>query len=108
VAKRRDRKAEGEIVLERVKRLFDLAEREGVEGEVEKASALAESALKLSARYNTPLPAEYRRRICKHCKAYLTSANSRRRLNPRHRRVEVLCLECNRRTFHPYRRGKKD
>ncbi|MFH1402647.1 MAG: hypothetical protein ABIH11_00075 [Candidatus Altiarchaeota archaeon] len=102
MAKHRNKSEEKQIVLERLDILFRLAEDEAVKGNTGKASEMVASAVKLSTRYNTPIPREYRQRICKHCKSYFTSSNSMRRLNPGHKRVEVKCLDCGRKTFITY------
>ncbi len=107
VAKRRDKKKEVRIVKERVKILFQQAEIQAAENKQDKADEHIQSAFRLSKRYNLPFTQDEKKRICKHCKAYLTSKNSARRLNSMHKRIEITCNKCKKKTFIPYG-GKTD
>lgn len=49
-------------------------------------------ARKIGMKYKVRIPPELRRRFCRHCNAYWTSANSRIRL--RKGMLVMCCLEC--------------
>ena len=59
-----------EIAIERMNILFNRAEMEFIT-HPERSHRYVELALKLSTKYNTPVPEEWRRRYCKSCKSIL-------------------------------------
>lgn len=82
-----------QIVLERIYRLFELAEKAFYEGEKDYAKQLIMLAGKLSKRNKVPIPKELREKYCKACHAFLVvGRNARKRLK---KGVQVIsCLEC--------------
>jgi ribonuclease P protein subunit RPR2 len=96
-----------ELVLERIRRLFELALKES-KTHPERSSRHAELIKKLSMRYNVRLPAEIRRRICGKCSAFMVpGGNSRVRTNERQKAVMVRCLRCGHLARYPYRKESK-
>ncbi len=84
---------ERRIALERMGILFGLAEKEALQGHAARARRYVDLARRLGMRYNVRVPAEYKRRFCKACLAYLVpSVNARVRVG--RGRVVVTCLVC--------------
>jgi ribonuclease P protein subunit RPR2 len=107
MARPRERAEQREVALERISLLFRQAGCFAVAGDVESASKRVVLARNISMRCNVSIPKELKHRFCRKCLTYHTSANSRRRLNPREHRVEVKCLTCGRTAYLPYAREKK-
>ena len=94
-----------EIAIERMNILFNWAEMEFIT-HPERSHRYVELALKLSTKYNTPVPEEWRRRYCKSCKSFLKPGrNCTVRLVDSE--VNVFCGECGHAMKIPYRREKK-
>lgn len=84
---------ERRLALERMEILFGLAEKEALQGHPARARRYVELARRLGMRYNARVPAEFKRRFCKDCLAYLVpSLNARVRVG--RGRVVVTCLSC--------------
>ena len=96
-----------ELVLERIRRLFALAEKEFAK-HPERSRRHAETIKKLSMRHNARIPAEIRRRICKECHAFLVPGrNCSVRTSVKQRAIVVTCLECGHLARYPYRKESK-
>ncbi len=94
-----------EIALQRIERLFALAEE--VFGE---DPALAERyvglARRIAMRSRLPLPREFRRRVCRACGSFLVPGSSSR-VRVRQKRephISITCLRCGRIYRIPLRR----
>ncbi len=84
---------ERRIALERMEILFHQAEREALRGRPARARRYVDLARRIGMRYNVRVPAEFKRRFCKGCLAYLVpSVNARVRVG--RGRVVVTCLAC--------------
>ena len=71
VKKRRISKTEQKrIASKRINRLFELAEKTALNGELKLSDRYVELARKLSMKNLTPIPKIYKRRFCKHCYHY--------------------------------------
>ena len=94
-----------EIAIERMEILFNRAEMEFIT-HPERSNRYVEMALKLSTKYNTPVPEKWRRRYCKKCKSFLKpGCNCTVRLV--NSEVNVFCGECNHVMKIPYRKEQK-
>jgi ribonuclease P protein subunit RPR2 len=80
-----------QIVLERIYRLFELAEQNSEDKDY--AKQLIKLAGKLGERNKVPIPKELREKYCRECHAFLVvGRNARKRLK---KGVQVIsCLEC--------------
>lgn len=107
---RESKKAEErEIVSERIKILFDLAEKAAISGKTSLADRYVKQVRNIGMRYNVRIPKEYRGRICRYCYGCLfPGITSRTRINSNRHRVEVECLNCKRIVFFPYIREIKE
>lgn len=93
---------ERRIALERMLVLFDLAEKEALQGHGPRARRYVDLARKIGMRYNVRVPAEYKRRFCKECGAYFVpGVNARVRVG--RGRVVVTCTGCGAIQRVPYR-----
>lgn len=100
---------EQELVSERIKILFDLAEKAAISGKTSLADRYVKQARNIGMRYNVRIPKEYRSRICRYCYGYLfPEITSRTRINSKRHRVEVECFNCKRIVFFPYIREIKE
>lgn len=95
------------MASERIEVLFQQAADKASEGDVESASDRVRRAHAIALRNNVIVPKEFQLRYCRKCLTYLTSENSRRRLNPREHRMEVKCLACGHTRYLPYARERK-
>jgi ribonuclease P protein subunit RPR2 len=94
---------ERRIAIERMTRLFQLAEAEALQRHPDRARRYVELARKLGMRYNVRVPAPFKRSFCKECLAFLLpSVSSRVRVGQG--RVVVTCTSCGAVQRHPYRR----
>lgn len=88
--------------MERMFVLFSLAEKEALAGGEARARRYVGLARKIGMRYNVRVPAEYRRRFCKKCLAYLVpGGNARVRIGAG--RIVVTCLGCGTIQRMPFR-----
>jgi ribonuclease P protein subunit RPR2 len=98
--KPRDKKVQSQIALKRIKKLFLMAEKKALEGNITIANRYVAIARKLSMKYLTPIPKEFKHRFCKHCYFYLLPyINSRFRV---HRgKLVIYCNNCKKYTRIP-------
>ena len=94
-----------EIAIERMNILFNRAEMEFIT-HPERSNRYVELALKLSTKYNTPVPKEWSRRYCRKCKSYLQPGRNCtvRLVNSE---VNIFCGECDHVMKIPYHKEKK-
>ncbi|MCZ7395160.1 MAG: ribonuclease P protein component 4 [Candidatus Methanoperedens sp.] len=89
-----------DMAFQRIQRLFELASSE-FKTCPERSNRYVLLARRLSMRYRVRMPKELRRRICKHCCAYLVEgANARTRLQGTH--ITTTCLVCGKQMRLPY------
>lgn len=79
------------ISLERIYRLFELAESEFAK-HPERAKRYVELARKISRRNKAIIPQELKKKFCKKCGAFLNSKNSKIRITKGY--FCVTCKEC--------------
>ncbi|MHC1567063.1 MAG: ribonuclease P protein component 4 [Candidatus Syntropharchaeia archaeon] len=88
------------IALQRIERLFELAE----ESE-EYCDRYVELARKIGMRYRVRIPKHLKMRICKHCYSFLVPGrNARVRLRGDY--IATTCLKCNKVMRRPYGKSK--
>lgn len=86
-----------EVALQRIERLFSLAEKVYHERPA-LAQRYVDLARRIAMRVRLPLPREFRRRVCRSCGAFLVPGSSSR-VRVRQRRephVSITCLRCGR------------
>ena len=94
-----------EIAIERMEILFERAAMEFIT-HPERSNRYVELALKLSTKYNTPVPDKWKRRYCKGCKSFLKPGrNCTVRLVDSE--VNIFCGVCGHAMKIPYHREKK-
>ena len=81
------------IALERIYRLFELAELEFNKADKERANRYVQLAMKIGTRNNATIPGELKRKFCKSCKAFLLKGKNCR-WSETDKRVEIICKEC--------------
>ena len=93
------------IAKERMNILFARAEMEFI-NHPERSNRYVELALKLSTKYNTPVPEIWSRRYCKKCKSFLQPGHNCtvRLVNSE---VNIFCGECGHVMKIPYHKEKK-
>lgn len=102
----KNKKNQKEIALNRIKKLFLLAENKSHENDFALANRYVFLARKISMKYLIPIPAEFKRRYCKHCYSYLLpSVNSRYRLHDK--RLVIFCFNCKKYTRLPIKHKEK-
>jgi ribonuclease P protein subunit RPR2 len=90
------------IAGERIKILFDLADKEALSGDLVLATEYVKQARRIAMKHNIRLR-DYAGKYCRGCESYLLPAKtSKVRINSAEKRVEIECLSCGRRIFHPY------
>lgn len=96
-----------EVALQRIERLFSLAE-EVYREEPALAQRYVDLARRVAMRAQLSLPREFRRRVCRGCGAFLVPGWSSR-VRVRQRRephVSITCLRCGRTYRIPLGRGR--
>ncbi len=89
-----------DMAFQRIERLFELAEQE-FKTYPERSNRYVQLARRLSMRYRVRMPQELKRRVCKHCHAYLVQgASARTRLQGTH--ITTTCLSCGKQMRLPY------
>ena len=90
------------IALDRIKHLFNEASAKFKSDRL-LANRYVYMARKLSMKYKTKIPAEFKKRFCKHCKAFLMPGkNCRVRIS--NAKLVYLCLECQHFMRFPYKK----
>ena len=82
-----------EIALERIYRLFELAEKEFGKGNKERANRYVELARKISSRNKATIPTELKKRFCKKCGCFLGKEKNAGVVE-KEKWVEIKCKEC--------------
>lgn len=102
--RRRNKGAEREVALERVRRLVVLAEQAMPE-DPKLADRYVRLARRIAMRYQVSLPREIRRRVCRGCDGLLLPGRTAR-VRIANQRVSVTCLRCGTVKRYPYARAK--
>lgn len=108
LAKRRNKNQERGIARERVLRLEELAAAAFRSHRADRAARYGYLAGRIGRKYQMPLPASFRRRLCRSCGAYLVPGTTAR-VRVRSGIVVTTCLGCNRVMrvpFKPYSPAK--
>lgn len=96
------------IAVERIERLFELAERV-FEKHPELADRYVKLAWRIAMRYNIRLPATLKRKFCRKCLSFWKpGASCRVRIKPSY--VITTCLRCGRQMrliYKPKKKGEK-
>ena len=94
------------IALERIERLFELAER--VFGEhPERADRYVELAWRIATRHNVRIPKSMRTKFCRRCKSFFGPDRYRVRLRAKPTtRLVITCLRCGYTRTFPHGKGK--
>ena len=95
------------IINGNLDRLFTLAEKEALKHNMDRADRYVELARKIGMRYNVPIPAKYKRRLCNHCYSYLLpGVNARVRTGKA--KVIIFCENCKKYMRIPFIREVKE
>jgi ribonuclease P protein subunit RPR2 len=102
--KKSDKKQNKLIAKNRIIKLFLLAHKKALYGDINLANRYVHLARKISMRYLVKIPNEFKRRFCKHCYSYLLpDINSRIRV---HRgKIIIFCNNCNKYTRIPIKKS---
>ncbi|MCX6798980.1 MAG: ribonuclease P [Candidatus Diapherotrites archaeon] len=88
----KSKNARQEIALERIWRLFELAEQE-FESCPERSKRYIELARRIGSRNKATIPAELKKRYCKKCGAFLVKGKNAE-MREEEKWVEITCREC--------------
>jgi len=105
VRRRRSRKPISQIKIakERIKILFELAEKRAKKGDFDLANRYVELARKIGMRYNVNIPKDLKRKYCKYCyKFLLPGKTSRHRM--KNGMLSITCLNCKKTMRYPFKR----
>jgi len=91
--KRKKKSAVEKIALERIYRLFELAEQQ-FESHPERSKRYVELARRIGMRNKARIPPELKQRFCKKCNAFLVDGKNPA-LEKKSGFVEIECMECN-------------
>lgn len=84
------RKDQERIAHRRIRRLFELADAAKEDALAQRYASLAR---KISTRYRIRIPKEMKRRLCKHCNAFLVPGKNVR-IRVRDGKIVYYCLQC--------------
>ncbi|WP_414838013.1 ribonuclease P protein component 4 [Candidatus Nanosalina sp. VS9-1] len=83
------------IALERIEKLFDLAEKRFDSDEKELADRYVELARKISMKSENPIPSRLKRKFCNNCGSFLRPGdNCEVRIKSKGDKILYRCLEC--------------
>ncbi len=90
-----------EIAEQRIKKLFQEAEKRAMEGRMDLANRYVEIAREISMKYLVRIPKEYKLRYCKKCHSYLLPGKNCMVRLKKHK-VVIKCLNCGHFMRYPY------
>lgn len=97
---KKDKIKNKKIAINRINKLFDIAEKSAFEGKISLANRYVNIARKISMKYLVPIPKEYKRCFCKHCYSFmLPNVTSRARINKG--KIVFYCFKCKKYTRIP-------
>ena len=101
MVKKRGRRI-GDIALQRIVRLFELAEADARKDGRNKSDRYVQLARLIGMRYRVRMPSQLKMRICKGCYTYLIPGkNARVRLRGEY--ITTTCLKCGQQMRRPYK-----
>lgn len=95
-----------EIALERIHRLFELAEQE-FEKKPERSKRYIELARKIGTRNRTVIPTELKKKFCKKCGAFLKKGQNAEQIQDKEI-LKIKCKECGHESKKPAKQAKKE
>lgn len=98
---RRNKGAERDLALDRIRRLFAMAS----DGPAERRTRYVRLARRIAMRYQVSLPSDLRRRVCRACDGLLVPGSTSR-VRVAQGRVTVTCLSCGSIKRYPYARPR--
>lgn len=101
--KRTDKKTQKNIAKTRINILFNLAEKNALDGKIKLANRYVEIARKISMKYLVPIPKEFKRCFCKNCYSYMLP-NITCRVRIHHGKIVFFCKNCQRVTRIPIKK----
>ena len=99
--KRRRRRRE-DIAVQRIERLFELAEEEARAGVEKRSSRYLQLARAIGMRYRVRIPRHLKMRSCKGCYALLIPGKTAR-VRLREEYITTTCLRCGKQMRRPYK-----
>ena len=99
---RKKPRSQTEIAVERIKDLFDQAEKSWKE-EPELSHRYVDLARKISMKYKVKIPAEVKRKFCKKCHNYLFPGENCR-IRFREGKIVITCLDCKNIMRYPHKK----
>lgn len=106
MAKRISKKRQQEIGLQRIHRLFLVAEQQAKKGNITVSNNAVRIARKIAMKTTVSIPKEYKHFICKHCYQYLyPSVTCRVRLG--NNKKTITCFHCKKQSRYPYKPRKQ-
>jgi ribonuclease P protein subunit RPR2 len=100
VRRRKDNHRSRDLALQRMERLFVLAE-EAHRVHPERSKRYVQIARRISTRTRVRMPRSFKRLYCRHCGSYLSPENSRVRLSDGV--MITTCIFCNGQMRRPYK-----
>jgi len=105
IVKRKKTKKMKNIALERINTLFKEAQK-AAKTDSKLANRYVHLARKISMKSKKRIPAELKRRFCKHCYAYFIPGKNYR-IRTQRGKVVYYCLECKKFMRFPYLKEQK-
>jgi len=104
--KTKNKDLQKKIAKKRITKLFLMAEKKALDGQLDLADRYVHLARKISMKYLVPIPQEYKRFFCKHCYSYLLpSVNSCFRIT--NSKLVIFCNNCEKYTRLPLKNKNK-
>lgn len=92
------------IAEERIRRLFELADKRVEEGESQLADRYVELARKIGMGETIPIPSELRKSICGSCHSYISPGyNCEVKIDSKNSRIQYKCQKCGNKDFYGYK-----
>ncbi|MFQ6107321.1 MAG: ribonuclease P protein component 4 [Thermoplasmata archaeon] len=104
---RRKKGLERRIARERIRILFELAEKEALRGNMRRSNRYVQLARRIGMRYTTPIPSALKRRFCRRCGNFLLPATTSR-VRLRSSRITITCGGCGHVMRMPYLKEKSN
>ena len=90
----KNKKYQKSIAKNRIIKLFNLAEKKALSGNLNLANRYIEIARRISMRNLVRIPNKFKRRFCKHCYCYLLP-NTNCRIRLHNKKIIIYCKNCN-------------
>ncbi|MFP3872740.1 MAG: ribonuclease P protein component 4 [Candidatus Aenigmatarchaeota archaeon] len=95
------------IARNRIRVLFEEAEKAALNEEFGRADRYVELARKIGMRHNVSLPSEYKRRVCKNCYSYLHPSKTCS-VRLKNGLLVTRCFQCGTINRYGYKRDPKE